>query len=147
VEFRINWVSSRTMRNAKIQESILCGTMDKETAEGMSEEEVDFFQIEVRSPDMMPFESMDDESIRINTWLIFKKTQKKINPDEIAIQRNPGQKRIFSISFMFNKKDAKGEFQVSPDEKEIEFVTQAGKFALKARFLPPKMVTGEGPDL
>jgi hypothetical protein len=147
VEFRVNWNSSKTMRAAKMQESILCGNMDKETAEGMLENGMDYFQIEMLSPDMKPFESMEDEEIRENTSLTFKKTQKKVIADDIRIQRLPGQKRIISITFAFNKKTDAGEAYLASDEKEIEFISQAGNFSVKTKFQPSKMSAKDGPDL
>ena len=147
VEYRVDWMSSRTMRAAKMREAILCGTMEQESADEFLDQEVEQYQIDVKSADMMPFDSMDDETIQKNTWLTFKKTQIKINPEYVGAMRMSGQKRIFSITFKFNKQSEDGKDYVLPDEKEIEFMMQADKFVLKAKFQPSKMVTKEGPDL
>ena len=147
VEYRVDWVSSRTMRYAEIQENVLCGKLDEESAEGLLDEEVDYFQIAVKSPDMKPFEDMDDEEIRTNAWLNFKNANKKINPYEVRIQRLPGQKRILTMVFMFPKEDENGESYLSEREKEIEFVVDAEKFDVKAKFKPSKMIGNEGPDM
>jgi hypothetical protein len=147
VEYRIDWMSSRTMRSAKMRESVLCGTLNQESADEFLEQETDQYQIDVKSADMMPFESMDDEAIRKNTWLIFKKSQMKINPADVGLLRSRGQKRIISMTFKFNKKAEDGTAYLSPDEKEIEFDMQADKFMLKAKFQPAKMMAKDGPDL
>ena len=147
VEYRVIWMSSRTIRSAKMRESILCGKLREETAEDFLEQEVDRYQIDVKAPDMKPFEDMDDEAIRQNTWLTFKKAKKKINPNSLRVRRMSGERRIYSISFMFDKESEDGEAYVSPDEKEIEFTLESGKFEVKVRFKLKKMVTKEGVDL
>jgi hypothetical protein len=147
VEFRVDWMSSKTMRSAKTQQLLLCGTVNKESANDFLDEESELYQIDVKAPDMKPFESMDDETIRINTWLTFKKSQKKINPEYVGVLRSTGQKRIFSITFKFNKKAEDGKDYALPDETEIEFATQADKFVIRTKFQPLKMVVKEGPDL
>jgi hypothetical protein len=147
VEYKVNWISSRTMRSAKAQEAILCGKTNKDTAEEVLEEAVDEYRIEIVSPDMMPFESMEEEEIRQNTSLTFKKAQKKVTAHDVVIRRITGQKRIISMVFMFEKKSENDEAYLTPDEKEIEFLSRAGNFSIKVKFQPAKMSTKDGPDL
>ena len=58
-----------------------------------------------------------------------------------------GTKAIYSLTFKFPKRAENREPWLTPDEKEIEFASQAGKFSLKTRFQLAKMMVTDKPDL
>lgn len=146
VEYNVSWISSQTMRSAKMRESVICGVVNEERADDFLEQEVDQYQIRINAPDMKPFESLDEEAIKANTRLIFKKGKREIAPIS-AIPQRGGPNRIVSITFTFEKEDEAGAPYLVPDEREILFVSKSGKFSLKAKFDPSKMAGKNGPDL
>jgi hypothetical protein len=145
VIFQVTWQSARTIRAAKLRQSSLCGKEESERGEEMLEDQPEQYVIVVNSPDMTPFDGMDEDALLKNTSLQSKKTQKKIGPESVSIQRYG--KTVRSLTFKFPRKTDTGEPLISPDDREIEFVAQSGKFNMKAKFQPPKMVGKNGLDL
>ncbi|MBZ5524183.1 MAG: hypothetical protein LAP21_18260 [Acidobacteriia bacterium] len=145
VIFQVTWQSSRTIRAAKFRQATLCGKVDAERGDEILEQEQEQYIIIANSPDMTPYDNMDEDVLLKNTTLLFKKTQKKINAESVNIMRYG--KSVHMLTFKFPRKNEAGELFLAPDEKEIEFVAQSGKFAMKARFQPPKMLGKSGPDL
>jgi hypothetical protein len=147
VIYQVTWQSSRTVRAAKLREAVLCGRTDPDRGDDLLEQTPEQYVIVVSSPDMTPFDGMSEDALAKNTSLTFKKNQKKINPESVLIQHFGQGSTVYSITFKFARKTDTGESLMMPDEKEIEFVTQSGKFAIRTKFQPPKMPGKNGPDL
>lgn len=145
VIYQVTWQSAHTIRAAKLRQAALCGKVDSERGEELLEEQPEQYIIVVNSPDMTPFDGMDEDALLKNTSLQSKKTQKKISPESVYIQRSG--KTVYSLTFKFPRKTDSGEPWISTDDKEIEFVAQSGKFNMKAKFQPPKMAGKTGLDL
>lgn len=146
VVYQVTWQSARTVRSAKFRQASLCGRADMERGDDILDQEQDNYVVVVNSPDMTPFESIDDDAWGKNSYLFFKKTGKKIAPDSVVPLRY-GSKAIHSLTFKFPKKSESGEPLLTPDEREIEFASQAGKFSLRTRFQVQKMMVKDKPDL
>ena len=146
VVYQVTWQSASTVRSAKFRQASLCGKADIERGDDILDQEQDNYVIVVNSPDMTPFENIDDNAWSKNSYLLFKKTGKKITPDAVVPLRY-GTKAIYSLTFKFPKRAENGEPLLTPDEKEIEFASQAGKFSLKTRFQIAKMMVKDKPDL
>jgi hypothetical protein len=147
VIFQVTWQSSRTVRAAKFREAVLCGRADEERGDDLLDREQDDYVITVHAPDMTPFDSMEEEVLIKTSYLMAKKTQKKISPESVQIGRYGRGKSVYLLTYKFPKKFENGEPFISADEKEIEFSSQAGKFNLKTKFQPPKMAAKNGLDL
>jgi len=147
VIFQVTWQSARTIRAAKFRMASLCGRVVLDRGDEVLEEQPEQYIIIVNSPDMAPFDGMDEDALMKSTSLLFKKAQKKVGPETVLIGRYGSSKTVYSLAFKFPRKTDAGEPRLSPDEKEIEFISQSGKFNLKAKFQPPKMLGKNGPDL
>jgi hypothetical protein len=148
VIYQIVWRSARTVRAAKLQQSILCGRGNAERGEELLEQQPDYYILTVHSPDMTPFKGVDEEALIKATSLLPKKTGKKFSPESVAIgQYGNGGGAPYMLTFKFPRKSDNGEPTVANDEKEVEFASQIGKFTLKTKFQMQKMTVKNGPDL
>lgn len=148
VIYQVTWQSARTVRAAKLRESILCGRGNAERGEELLEEQPDNFIITVHSPDMTPFKGLDEDALTKATSLWPKKTSKKISPESVVISRYGNSNGSpYMLTFKFPRKAENGEPIIANDEKEVEFASQIGKFTLKTKFQLQKMPGKNGPDL
>lgn len=147
VAYQIAWRSSRTMRAAQFRLSVLCGRSEADQGDELLEEQPEQYIITLLSPDMTPFDGMSEEALLQNTYLTLKKNKHKVTPGKVLIGHGTDQRTVFRLTFAFPKKNDSGEPLIAPDEKEIEFVAQAGKIAVKTKFQPPKMIARNGMDL
>jgi len=147
VAYQIAWRSARTMRAAQFRLAVLCGRAEADQGDEVLEQEPEQYIITVSSPDMSPFDGMSDEALLQNTYLTMKKTKQKVSPEKVVIGHGMDQRTVFRLTFAFPKKSDSGEPLIAPDEKEIEFLVQAGKVAVKTKFQPPKMTAKKGVDL
>jgi hypothetical protein len=148
VIYQVSWQSARTVRAAKLQQSVLCGRGNAERGEELLEQQPDYYIITVHSPDMTPFKGMDEDALIKVTSLLPKKTAKKFGPESVVIgQYGNGGGAPYMLTFKFPRKSDNGEPTIANDEKEVEFASQVGKFSLKTKFQVPKMTLKNGPDL
>ncbi|HZE80117.1 MAG TPA: hypothetical protein VE604_04395 [Candidatus Polarisedimenticolia bacterium] len=148
VIYQVTWQSARTVRAAKLRESILCGRGNAERGEEMLEEQPDHYIITIHSPDMTPFKGVDEDGLAKASTLWAKKTSKKISPESVIIGRYGNNNGApYMLTFKFPRRSDNGEPTIANDEKEVEFASQIGKFSLKAKFQMQKMTVKGGPDL
>jgi hypothetical protein len=147
VAYQIAWRSSRTMRAAQFRLRVLCGRAEEEQGDDALEQDPEQYIITVSSPDMSPFDGMPEEALLQNTYLMLKKNKQRVSPEKVVIGHLMDQRTVFRLTFTFPKRTDSGEPLVAPDEKEIEFVAQAGKIAVKTKFQPQKMAAKSGMDL
>ena len=148
VIYQVAWQSARTIRAAKLQESILCGRGNAERGEEMLEQQPEYYIISIHSPDMTPFKGMDEDALIKATSLWPKKTSKKFSPESVVIGRyGNGGGAPYMLTFKFSRKSDNGEPTIANDEREVEFASQIGKFTLKTKFQMQKMTVKNGPDL
>jgi hypothetical protein len=147
VGFQITWESSHTFRSAKMKFAVLCGRTSEESAQDLLSQEVDDYMVGIRSPDMSPFDGMDESALTQSCTLNPKKSGRKMNPSEVTITRGADRKSVFQLTLKFPRKNNNGEPTISSDEKEVEIGCQAGKISVKTKFQPPKMLNKEGVDL
>ncbi|HLK06699.1 MAG TPA: hypothetical protein VKV30_02100 [Candidatus Angelobacter sp.] len=148
VIYQVTWQSARTVRAAKLRESILCGRGNAERGEEMLEEQPDDYIITVHSPDMTPFKGMDEDGLIKATSLWPKRTSKKLSPESVTIARYGSRDGApYMLTFKFARKSDNGEPIIANDEREVEFASQIGKFTLKTKFQMQKMTVKSGPDL
>jgi hypothetical protein len=148
VGFQITWQSARTIRSARLRLAAICGNqdLDSDEAEELLEREQEGIIITVHSPDMTPFDGLSDEQLLQITSLNIKRTRQRVAPSRVVVMRGMDQRSVFSVTFIFPKTTDAGSPVISPEEKDVEFVTQPGKVTIKAKFQPPKMVSREGAD-
>jgi hypothetical protein len=148
VIYQVTWQSARTVRAAKLRESILCGRGNAERGEEMLEEQPDDYIITVHSPDMTPFKGIDEDGLVKATSLWPKRTSKKLSPESVTIGRYGSRDGApYMLTFKFPRKSDNGEPTIANDEREVEFASQIGKFTLKTKFQMQKMTVKSGPDL
>lgn len=148
VIYQVTWQSAHTVRAARLRQALLCGRGNAERGEEMLDEQPDEYIITVHSPDMSPFKGMDEDALTKATSLSPKKTSKKISPESVVITRyGDASGAPYMLTFKFPRKADNGEPLLASDEKEVEFLTQAGKVTVKTRFQMQKMTVKNGPDL
>ena len=91
--------------------------------------------------------AFDEDALKKNTYLLLKKTKQKVVPDRVVVVHGVDRQSVYRLTFQFPKTTDSGEPVITPDEKEIEFICQAGQTTVKAKFQPPKMVGQKGADL
>ena len=148
VIYQVTWQSARTVRAAKLRESLLCGRGNAERGEEILEQQPDYYIITVHSPDMTPFKGVDEDGLVKATSLLPKRTSKRISPESVAIARYGNRDGApYMLTFKFPRKSDSGEPTIANDEKEVEFASQVGKFTLKTKFQMQKMTVKNGPDM
>lgn len=143
--FQVTWLSARTVRAAKLREAELCRPGRAEIYKHLLEEPQEHYVITVASPDMTPFNEMDEAALIKATSLQPKKSSRAYSPESVAIMGRAGG-RTDSLTFKFARKTQTGDPIIANDEKEVEFTCQAGKVKVQARFQMQKMISREGPD-
>jgi hypothetical protein len=96
---------------------------------------------------MSAFQDAEESSLKSRSYLVAKKSKQKTNPTQLEIVRGADGKRINAVVFHFPKQHPGGQALVSPDEKEVKFVTHTGSSEIKAIFDPQKMMDAQGMDL
>jgi hypothetical protein len=107
----------------------------------------DDYELAIVGTDMAPFQHADEPTQRGATYLRGKRSKEKITARQVEIVRGADGKRINAVIFHFPKQNAAGQVIVSPDEKELKFVTHAGSSEIKAIFDPQKMIDKHEMDL
>lgn len=147
VAFQVEWQSAWTIRAAHIRLAVLCGRMENDQGEDALEKEPSQYVISLAAADMTPFDGATEETLLKNTSLTLKGTKRKLVPEKVVIGHGYDRRSVYRLTFAFSRKTDSGEPTITPDEKELEFVSQAGKTTVKVRFQPPKMVRKTGVDL
>ena len=147
VGYRVMWNSAWTVRAAHLRLAVICKQADPDDDEEALENEPEGLVISVTSLDMRPFDGMDEDALKKNTYLLLKKTKQKVVPDRVVVVHGVDRQSVYRLTFQFPKTTDSGEPVITPDEKEIEFICQAGQTTVKAKFQPPKMVGQKGADL
>lgn len=147
VAFQVTWAAAKTVRAAKFRLAVLCGRAEQEDAEDALANEPEEILVQVESPDMTPFDGMDEETLLKNASLQFKKSKTSVAPSEVTTL--PGFQRgtYRGMTFRFPRQNDAGQPNIPAGEKDMEFVLTAGKTNVKARFNLTKMVAKSGPDI
>jgi hypothetical protein len=145
--FVVRWVSSRTVQRALARKSELTGQLRPEDAEKQLEQAPDVYEILVGGPDMRPFQSADEDTLKTNAYLIEKKTKQKISPTKVEVSRSTDGKNVQVVAFIFPKKSTNGEPTIADDEKGIDFDCFVGGAKIHTSFDIPKMQDTKGRDL
>ena len=145
--FLVRWVSSLTTRQAIYRGAVLAGQIKEAEAEKALAQPVEEYQVLILGPDMKPFESANEDSLKGSAFLLTKKSKQRIAPDRVQMERNPDSKTVQYIVFFFPKKSANGEENIATDEKGIEFTFSYGPVDIRAGFDPAKMTNRNGRDL
>jgi hypothetical protein len=146
-KFIVRWISSRTLREASVRGQVL----RKQISEGDMDKQLppaaDDYELAVVGIDMTLFQNADEPTLRGSSYLRGKRSKEKITARQVEIVRGADGKRINAVIFHFPKVNAAGQPVVSPDEKEVKFVTHSGSSEIKAIFDPQKMIDSQGMDL
>jgi len=141
----VQWVSSRTMREAFARNKELSGTSPDEARKDLGTTPEGYL-IVLRGSNLGAFSHVSQDELIQNSYLELKGSKVKINPVKVAAQ-GPEGGRVLAVIFEFPKKTATGEPTIAADEKGANFVTKVGKVELKVTFDLSKMVDKQGPDL
>ncbi len=145
--FIVRWVSSRTVQRAAARKSELAGQLKPEDAEKQLAQSPDVYEIVVGGPDMRPFQSADEDTLKTSAYLIEKKTKQKISPTKVEVSRSTDGKNVQVVAFIFAKKSADGEPTIAEDEKGVDFNCFVGGAKIHTSFDIPKMQDAQGRDL
>lgn len=143
----VRWVSSRTIREAAVQNAVLKGQLKPDDAAKNLAQPVDTYQVLVAGPNMKPFLAVDENSLKNSTFLELKRKKEKLTPTSVKIERAADGAAIESVVFSFSKKSANGEPTIPSNEKGAEFSTSAGGPRINASFDFSKMEDAQGLDL
>jgi hypothetical protein len=146
-QYFVDWVSSKTMRAARVQSEVLHSGKAPADAEAYASAPQLDYVILVQGGDMLPFSRADEKFFQANSFLQLKKSGQKVSPERVEYQRGPDGKAVVGALFFFPKKLPSGDPLIQPDEKGIEFACQLAGSTLKTNFEPQKMVGQSGPDL
>lgn len=145
--FAIRWLSSRTMREAFMRSAVLGGRMQQADADKDLAQTPDVYQVMVAGPQMTPFQSLEEATVKQDTFLETKKGKQKIPASKVEFQRSPDGKTIQGVVVSFPKKTDNGQATIGPDEKGAEFSMTVGKTNIKTSFDFSKMYDAQGRDL
>jgi len=147
VTFLVRWVSSRTVVKAVLRKAELAGQMKPEDAEKELAKQLDVYEVVVFGPDMRPFQSADEESLKTSANLIEKKTKQKISPVKVELSRSTDGKRVEVVVFIFPKKSDTGEPTIPPDEERVDFKCSLNGAKFYVSFDLSRMQDTQGRDL
>jgi hypothetical protein len=145
--FVVRWVSSRTVQRAAARKSELAGQLKPEDAEKQLAQSPDVYEIVVVGPDMRPFQSADEDTLKTNAYLIEKKTKQKLSPTKVEVSRSTDGNKVQIVAFIFSKKSTNGEPTIADDEKGVDFNCLVGGAKIHTSFDIPKMQDTQGRDL
>jgi hypothetical protein len=147
VAFAVRWVSSRTLQRAAARSAELAGQLKPEDAEKQLANPPDVYEIALTGPDMRPFQSADDDTLKKSAELIDKKSKEKIAPSKVQINRSTDGKKVQAVAFIFPKKADNGEPAIPEDEKSVDFVCNVNGAKIHVTFDVSKMQDNQGRDL
>jgi len=145
--FAVRWLSSRTMREALVRSAILSGKLTEADASKDLAQTPDTYQVMVIGPQMTPFQSVEEASVKQSAFLSTKKGKQKIEASKVEFQRSPDGKTVQTVIIYFPKRTATGESTIGADEKGAEFSVTASNTTIKTSFDFSKMDDAQGRDL
>jgi hypothetical protein len=147
VTFAVRWVSARTVQRAAARSAELAGQLKPEDAEKQLANPPDVYEIALTGPDMRPFQSADEDTLKNSAELIDKKSKEKISPTKVQISRTADGKKVQAVAFIFPKKADNGEPAIPEDEKGVDFVCNVNGAKIHVTFDVSKMQDNQGRDL
>jgi len=145
--FLVRWVSSRTVQRAVARKSEMAGQLKPEDAEKQLAQSPDVYDIVVGGPDMTPFQSADEDTLKTSAYLIEKKTKQRISPTKVEVSRSTDGKKVLAVAFVFPKKSGNGEPTIADDEKGVDFYCAINGAKIHTGFDVSKMQDTQGRDL
>jgi hypothetical protein len=145
--FLVRWVSSRTVQRAAARRAELAGQLKPEEAEKQLAQSPDVYEIVIGGPDMRPFQSADEDTLKTSAYLVEKKTKQKISPVKIEVSRSTDGKNVQAVAFVFPKKSDNGEPTIADDEKGVDFYCAVNGAKIHTTFDISKMQDAQGRDL
>ncbi len=145
--FLIRWVSSKTVEKAVYRKAELAGEMKPEDAEKELAKQLDVYELVVFGPDMKPFQSADEDTLKTDGYLIEKKTKQKISPTKVEITRSSDGAKVQAVAFIFLRKASNGEPTIADDEKSVDFICNVNGAKIHTTFDISKMQDAQGRDL
>ncbi|HVB57253.1 MAG TPA: hypothetical protein VNE63_12640 [Candidatus Acidoferrales bacterium] len=144
--FDVRWYSSRTIREAIVRNAILAGQVQDAAAEHYLAQTPADYQIAVAGPDMTPFASAGESTLKAKTYLEAKQSKQKASPSSVTFQRTPDGKTITAVVFSFSKQTASGQPLIAAKDKQVQFVCKVKHLDLNTGFDLRKMTDQKGPD-
>jgi hypothetical protein len=145
--FSVRWLSSRTMREAMARNAVLSGRMTESDAAKNLTQTSDAYELWIVGPQMTPFQSVEEASVKRDAYLMPKKSKQKIEASKVEFERSPDGKTVEAVIVYFPKKTATGQSTIGADEKGAEFSVAAGNTKIKTSFDFSKMDDAQGRDL
>ena len=148
--FAVRWFSARAVRQALARAQVLSNAMSEADATKALADEPTEVAITIVGQDMTPFLAADEKDLAAKAFLQPKK-QGKMPATHASVQRIPGRKpedprSIAAVVYYFAKKSASGDPILAPNEKNVEFLCEAGKATIKTSFDLSKMALANAPD-
>jgi hypothetical protein len=145
--FLVRWVSSRTIREAAVRNSVLSGAVKEEDAEKELTKSIDVYQVTLMGSNMEPFAAANEDELKNGAFLTTKGTKQKIVASAVQVVRSTDGKSVKSILFSFPKKSASGESTIGSDEKGVDLTIAVRRVNIPVPFEISKMDDAQGRDL
>ena len=145
--FVVRWFSARTIRTAGLRGLVLSGQLKQDDAEKQAAQEPGAYQVLIAGPDMTPFDSADEKSLKSDAFLVTKKSKQRIQAIAVDVQKSPDRKSAKAVIYSFPIKSAGGESTINADEKIVDFLCTIGGAKVQATFDLSKMEDKQGRDL
>ncbi len=153
-EFRIQWVSSLTLREAGVRSRQLQGNIDdKEAAEILSQtpgEHIILVRGTIRDKttylDWRQFEMLTEQTKQQSVGLKLSQSKQTIHPTRVEFSLPYGNMRIMVARFYFPRELASNPV-IGPGEKKVTFSWRWKGYKIQAKFDLRKMTRDGKPDL
>jgi hypothetical protein len=137
------WSSSRTVRRAVARDGSKAYRPEPQHSEPRQRYEITV----LTQTSTWPLPDWRESELRESTHLKFGKNGQEVRPDRVTIAYFPGTHRVESYWFAFAREDVEGVPYLRKGVREVQFYSQLGPVAIRAKFEPAKMVAHDGPDL
>ncbi|HEV2422679.1 MAG TPA: hypothetical protein VGS59_13290 [Candidatus Acidoferrales bacterium] len=144
--FFVRWSSALTEREALARSAQLKGQFSEAQIQQYVNQTPTTYDVVVYGPDMTPFASETEETLKSEVYLEVKPSKEKVNPSAIKIAKgNDG--KVQTVLFSFPRQGPNGQPLISGNDKQAQFDCKTKQMHLDAQFDLRKMVGKDGQEL
>lgn len=144
--YYLRWNSSRTVREALVQDGILSGKIKESDAGKYLSAPITDYEVLVVGQDMTPFQNSTPDELKAKSFLRGEQSKVEVNPTNVNMVRSPENSRVTAVVFTFSRKTADSKDVAAPKEKGLRFECKLKDLDLRSTFDPRKMADQKGPD-
>lgn len=145
-DFFVRWSSALTEREALARSAQLNGQYSEAQIQQYVNQTPSTYDVAVYGPDMTPFASETEETLKSEVYLEVKPSKEKVNPSAVKINKgNDG--KVQTVLFSFPKQGPNGQALISENDKQAHFDCKTKQMHLDTQFDLRKMVGKDGQEL